>query len=76
MEYLIVYYVFINPKKNWKQIISGQINDLKQAELKVGDNVHCVVCTPEYKLFEECKRLINNNDINYTHVLENNFDVQ
>jgi len=74
MEYLIVYYVFINPQKNWKQIVSGQIGDLKQAGIYVGNNVHCVVCTPNGNLFQECKRLINNQNINYTHVLENNFE--
>lgn len=27
----IVYFAYINPKKNWKAIISGQINDIKQS---------------------------------------------
>ena len=78
-EIIIVYYIYINPSKNWKAIIGGQINDLLNVELLNYSKLFCVICTPSTELFEDCKELINSmnktNSTNFSHVLINNFDI-
>ena len=69
---IIVYYIYINPKKNWKSIVSGQFEDLKRIDLLNYSTVHCVICTPCVNLFKECKQLIDCQF--YYHAVENNFE--
>jgi len=76
-EIIIVYYIYINPNKDWKSIISGQIDDLKSVQLFEFAKVFCVICTPNTELFEECVLLINqtsNATTVNTHVNTNNFE--
>jgi hypothetical protein len=76
-EIIIVYYIYINPNKNWKSIIGGQLEDLKNVQLLDYAKVFCVICTPNNELFEECNLLINQicqgKSIN-SHVTVNNFE--
>jgi len=69
---IIVYYIYINPDKNWKSIVSGQFQDLKETGLLNYSIVHCVICTPCIDLFNECKQLIDCQF--YYQVKENNFE--
>jgi hypothetical protein len=54
----IVYYIYINPQKDWKSIISGQIEDLKTVNLIPFAELYCVICTENKELFDECVTLI------------------
>lgn len=54
----IVYYIYINPNRDWKSIISGQINDLKTVNLIPFAELYCVICTENKELFDECVTLI------------------
>jgi hypothetical protein len=69
---IIIYYIYINPDKNWKSIVSGQFEDLKNVDLLNYSIVHCVICTPCVDLFNECKNLISCEF--YYHAKENNFE--
>jgi hypothetical protein len=73
-EIIIVYYIYINPQRNWKCIISGQINDLKNIGLIPFSKLYCVICTPSINLFNECKKLINIVNANYYHITVNNYE--
>jgi hypothetical protein len=73
-EIIIVYYIYINPQRNWKCIISGQINDLKNIGLLSVSKLYCVICTPSINLFNECKKLINIVNANYYHITVNNYE--
>ena len=48
----IVYYIYINPEKDWKSIISGQIEDLKIVNLIPFAELYCVICTENKELFD------------------------
>ena len=54
----IVYYIYINPLKNWKSIVLGQINDLKTVGLLSFAKLYCVICAENKNLFDECETLI------------------
>jgi len=75
-EIIIVYYIYINPNKDWKSIISGQIQDLRNINLLNHSKLFCVICTPYINLFNECTNLIKSysEEVNYYHVTENNFE--
>jgi FkbM family methyltransferase len=40
MKILIIYYIFINPKRDWKKIIKGQLNDLLVSGLLSKSKLH------------------------------------
>jgi hypothetical protein len=73
-EIIIVYYIYINPQRDWKCIISGQINDIKSIGLLSVSKLYCVICTPSINLFNECKKLINVVNANYYHITINNYE--
>ena len=75
-EIIIVYYIYINPNKDWKSIITGQIQDLRNINLLNHSKLFCVICTPYINLFNECINVIKSYSeyINYYHVTENNFE--
>ena len=45
MELNIVYYICINPERNWKTIIEGQLKDFK----------HCNIIFKKFHVFICCK---------------------
>ena len=59
----IVYYIYINLEKDWKSIISGQINDLKTVGLIPFAELYCVICTENKIFFDECVTLIQETAI-------------
>lgn len=60
MQIIIVYYVFINPKRDWKKIIKGQINDLLVSGLLSKSKLHIHITNIyESELTDECIRFIN-----------------
>ena len=71
---IIVYYIYINPKANWKCIVGGQINDLKHVGLLDLATLHCVICAENENLIEECKSFINQEKFIYTTTTINNYE--
>lgn len=43
-EIIIVYYIYINPKSNWRKIIKGQINDLRKFKLLPKAKLYIYIC--------------------------------
>ena len=58
MNLNIIYYVFINPTRNWKIIIEGQMKDLQVSNI-LYDKLYIHICCEEYLLINECKDCIN-----------------
>jgi hypothetical protein len=52
MKVIVVYYIFINPHKNWKSIVEGQLNDLNGLDYDLF--VH--ICSNEF--ISECEKII------------------
>jgi FkbM family methyltransferase len=79
MKIIIVYYVFINPKRDWKRIIKGQVNDLLISGILSKSELH-VHITNVYEpvLTEECisfiSDLINDTYIEFRTNAENQFE--
>jgi len=55
----IVYYIFINPDRDWKIIVNGQVRDLVVGKI-VYKQIYIHICCIKPELIEECKKLINN----------------
>jgi len=73
-DIIIVYYIYINPKANWKCIIGGQINDLKHVGLLDKATIHCVICSENENLITQCKTFIDNEKFIYTTTTINNYE--
>ena len=62
MNLSVVYYIFINPDRNWKIIVEGQCKDFKFMQPHghcFYDNIFIHICSEKYHLIDECKNLIN-----------------
>jgi hypothetical protein len=58
---IIVYYIYLNPHRNWKVIIEGQLNDLKKSGMLVNNSIYIHICcehSQEHIL--ECKNVVLN----------------
>jgi hypothetical protein len=55
---IIVYYIFINPNKNWKEIVYGQLIDLQNEGLLLGCKLYVHICCNEI-IIHECLQIIN-----------------
>ena len=83
MKINIVYYIFINPDRDWKIIVNGQINDLKISKLNF-EKLYVHICCEqrslnnerslnderslnEVSLIEDCKKLINKVTLNVVY---------
>ena len=53
-----MYYVFINPKRDWKKIIKGQLSDLFLSGLLLESKL-CIHITDTHGLVDECMSFIN-----------------
>jgi hypothetical protein len=62
----IVYYIWINPKRNWKVIIEGQLSDMKISKIFEAAKLYIVLSCADNKIMNEAKNIINNSlkDIN------------
>jgi len=73
---IIVYYIFINEKRNWKKIIKGQIQDVLIAGL-INSEFHIHICCSNNNLINECKDFVKkliNKTIYFTTNNENQFE--
>jgi hypothetical protein len=73
-DIIIIYYIYINPKANWKCIVGGQINDLKHIGLFDKATIHCVICAENEELITQCKEFINEPSIHYSWTTINNYE--
>lgn len=48
---LVVYFVYIEPKVNWKKIISTQLKDIEKSGILIASDLHIIVSNPQ-KLVE------------------------
>jgi FkbM family methyltransferase len=58
MNLSIVYYIFINPDRNWKIIVEGQMKDLQFTNIPY-NKIYIHICSEQQYLIDECKNLIN-----------------
>jgi len=75
-ELSIVYYIYINPDRNWKIIIEGQVNDIKVSKIEYR-SIYIHICCKQPKLIEDCKQLINDiylKDVIYSESYINQFE--
>jgi hypothetical protein len=74
----IVYFIWINPKKNYKAIISGQLDDLIKSKILDRSNLHIEVCC-EHKELQDgldnlIKTLLNGYNFNIAYYEENLYE--
>ena len=58
MEIIIVYFCWINPKKNFKEIISGQLNDMKECGILEKSKLHIKICCEYENIINDIKAFI------------------
>ena len=63
MDLSIVYYIYINPERDWKLIVEGQLNDIKVSGIQY-KQIYIHICCEQKKLIEDCKKIINNINVN------------
>lgn len=74
MEINVVYYIFINPDRDWKIIVEGQLNDLKVSGIEY-KQIYIHICCEQKKLIEDCKKIIEINiNVIYSESYINQFE--
>jgi hypothetical protein len=57
--FIIVYYIFIPPDRNWKAVVEGQLNDLIVSGILEKSVLYIHICTSYENLLKDCKNFIN-----------------
>ena len=57
-QIIIVYYIFINPKRDWKKIVKGQLGDLLISGLVQSAKLHIHITDTTDLYIDECKTFI------------------
>jgi len=57
----IIYFIWINPKRNWKVIIEGQLFDMKISNIFESSKLYIVISCDNNNIINEVKDLINNS---------------
>jgi hypothetical protein len=74
----IVYFIWINPKKNYINIISGQLNDLKNSGILDESTLYIEICCEYENLCKDINDMINNiikdYDTKITFYSENRYE--
>ena len=55
----IIYYIWINPNRNWKVIIDGQLDDIKSSGILDCSKLYIIVCNENETILDEASTLIN-----------------
>ena len=74
---IIVYYIFINPKRDWKKIIKGQIGDLSISGLLSKSKVFIHITDTSGEHIPECTLFITkliNQEVNFRSNIINQFE--
>ena len=66
----IIYFIWINPKKNFKNIISGQLSDIKNSGILNESKIYIEICCDYEEFCDDLKKLINNI------IKEYNYEIQ
>jgi hypothetical protein len=79
----IIYYIWINPNRNWKIIVKGQLEDIIESNILQDAHLNIVLCTSCDELLTEATyfiiQTINYADyltFNLTCTLKNNFEYE
>jgi phospholipid N-methyltransferase len=72
MEFAIVYYIYINEKRDWKTIVKGQIDDLLFVNLKPKNMYICICSKKNY--IEEVSKFCESFNPVVSWSQENNFE--
>ena len=65
MNLNVIYYIFINPQRDWKIIVKGQLQDFQFCKIEY-TNFYIHVTCENIDLIEECKQLIDSFNLNVT----------
>jgi len=63
----IVYYIYINPKKNWQNILKGQLFDLQQTTILEKNKLYIVLCCNDSDNIDNAGTIINKVLSKYIH---------
>jgi len=66
----IVYFIWINPKKNFKNIIFGQLNDIKKSGILSESKIYIEICCEYEEYRDDLKKLINNIVEGYNYEIQ------
>lgn len=55
----VVYYIFINPQRDWKKIVKGQLSDLQFSGLLEQSRLYVHITDTSNKYIPECKKLVS-----------------
>jgi hypothetical protein len=76
----IVYFIYINPNRNWKLILEGQMNDLKNTNILENNKLFVVISCDDDDNIHLAKNIVNtilvdyNDNINFTIESQNLFE--
>ena len=65
----IIYFIWINKKKNYSIIITEQLNDLITSNILTISNLYIEICCEDVKLHDTIKNLIKNKLYNYKYFI-------
>lgn len=63
----IVYFIWINKKKQYDVIINGQLSDLIKSKILDISNLYIEICCEDMKLHNKIKQIIKNKLLNYDY---------
>ena len=63
----IVYYIYINPDKNWQNILKGQLFDLEQTKILEKNKLFVVICCNDSNNINDAISIIQNILNQYIH---------
>jgi hypothetical protein len=66
----IVYFIYINPDRNWKLILEGQMNDINKTNILENNKLFVVISSNDENNTNEAKKIINTILINYIHNID------
>jgi hypothetical protein len=69
-EVYIVYFIYINPHKNWKLILDGQMNDLKDTNILQNNKLFVIISSSDENNTNEAKNIVKSILIDYNHNVE------
>lgn len=65
----IIYYIWINPERNWKIIIEGQLNDIKISNILNDAKLHIIISASTNELLNEVLKFILSILINIDNLI-------
>jgi len=66
----IVYFIYINPDRNWKIILEGQMNDIKATNILETNKLFVVISSNDENNIQNVKNIVNSILIDYNHNID------